>query len=41
MANGGQEMLDELYKENIIPESRHLPNMDITLGITVADSGKT
>jgi len=41
MANGGQEMLDELYKENIIPAERHIPNMDITLGITVADSGKT
>lgn len=41
MENGGQEMLDELYKDSLLPEDRHLPNMDITLGIRVADSGKT
>ena len=33
MENGGQDMLDELYKEHIIPDTKHLPNMDITLGI--------
>ena len=41
MANGGQDMLDELYKENLIPDSKQLPNMDITLGIKTSDSGKT
>jgi len=41
MDNGGQEMLDELYKDNILSADRQLPNMDITLGIKVADSGKT
>ena len=33
MDNGGPEMLDELYKEHIIPDSKHLPGMNITLGI--------
>lgn len=41
MDNGGQDMLDELYKDNQLDKSKHLPNMDITLGIKVADSGKT
>lgn len=26
-------MLDELYKDSLLPDSKHLPNMDITLGI--------
>jgi len=26
-------MLDELYKDHLIADSKHLPNMDITLGI--------
>jgi len=41
MANGGKDMLDELYKDNLIPDSKQLPNMDITLGIKTPDLGKT
>lgn len=41
MKNGGQEMLDELYKDSQLPHEKYLPNMDITLGIKVAESGKT
>jgi len=41
MENGGQAMLDELYKDNILPVDKQVDNMDITLGIRVADSGKT
>lgn len=41
MANGGQEMLNELYKDNQLPENRQIPNTNITLAIKVADSGKT
>lgn len=33
MANGGQDMLNEIYKENLLPNERQLPNTDITLGI--------
>ena len=33
MDNGGQDMLDELYKDSLLPDNKHLPNMDITLGI--------
>jgi hypothetical protein len=39
MANGGKEMLEELYKENVLPESRHIPNTDITLGIHNIEHG--
>ena len=33
MANGGKEMLNELYKEHLLPESENIPDFDITLGI--------
>ena len=39
MANGGQDMLNELYKDSILPESRHLPNTDITIGIKNIEHG--
>lgn len=36
LANGGQEMLNELYKEYLLPESENIPNYDITLGIDIS-----
>jgi hypothetical protein len=33
MKNGGQDMLDELYKENIIPEDKFIAGTKISLGI--------
>ena len=37
MENGGKEMLDELYKDNIISADKHLPQCDITLGIDTSN----
>ena len=37
MEHGGKEMLEELYKENLLPASEALPDFDVTLGI---DSSK-
>ena len=33
MTNGGKEMLNELYKEHLLPESENIPDFDITLGL--------
>jgi hypothetical protein len=41
LKNGGQDVLDELYKENQIPESEWLPDFDITLGIDTSKLPKT
>ena len=41
MENGGKEMLDELYSENIIDKSKHLQQCDITLGIDCSNIAKT
>jgi hypothetical protein len=41
LANGGQEVLDELYSEYQIPKSEYIPDYDITLGIDVSKFPKT
>jgi len=41
LANGGQEVLDELYSEYQIPKSEYVPDYDITLGIDVSKFPKT
>lgn len=41
LANGGKEMLEELYKEYIIPQSEALPDYDLTLGIDATKLPKT
>ena len=41
LQNGGQEVLDELFKENQIPKEQWLPGFDITLGIDTSKLPKT
>ena len=41
MANGGKDMLDELYKDAHMTGNQELPNCNITLGIRMPDMGKT
>jgi len=41
MKNGGQDMLDELYKDNLLPKERSLENSQITLGIDTSGIQKT
>ena len=41
MENGGPEMLDALYKENMLPEAEQFPDFDVTLGIDTSNMGKT
>lgn len=41
MANGGQEMLESLYKEHILPESEFDPMFDISLKIDTNSIPKT
>jgi len=41
LANGGQEVLDELYSEYQIPKAEYIPDYDITLGIDVSKFPKT
>jgi hypothetical protein len=41
LANGGEEMLKDLYQEYILPTGDHLPDYDITLGIDVSKLPKT
>ncbi len=41
LANGGQEVLDELYKENQIPKDKWLPDYDITLAIDTSQLPRT
>lgn len=41
MKNGGQDMLDELYKDNLLPKDRSLENSQITLGIDTSGIQKT
>ena len=41
MDNGGVEMLDALYKENLLPDSEALEGFDITLAIDTSGMEKT
>ena len=41
MENGGQEMLDEIYKENIIGQDKSIVESNITLGIDCSGLAKT
>lgn len=41
LANGGQEVLDELYKENQIPKDQWLPDYDISLAIDTTGFPRT
>ena len=41
MDNGGQDMLDELYKENILPKEKSILESKITLGIDCSGLAKT
>ena len=41
LANGGQEVLDELFKDNQIPKDKWLPGYDITLSIDTSAMPKT
>ena len=41
LANGGQQMLDELYKDYQLPASEFIPDFDITLGIDCSKLPKT
>lgn len=41
MDNGGKEMLDELYKDCLLPADKNLPECDVTLKIDVSGLGKT
>ena len=41
MENGGQEMLNDIYKENILPDEAGIPTFDITLGIDTSGMAKT
>ena len=41
MDNGGQEMLDAIYKDNQIAEAAGMPDFQITLGIDTSKMGKT
>jgi hypothetical protein len=41
MLNGGQDMLDELYKENQLPKDRQIQSCEITLGIDTSVVQKT
>ena len=41
MENGGKEMLDDLYKEYLIPKDQQLNFLDITLGIDSSNLEKT
>lgn len=41
MENGGQVMIDTLYKDHILPADQALPQSEITLGIDAGKMGKT
>ena len=41
MENGGQEMLDDIYKENIIGQDKSIVESNITLGIDCSGLAKT
>lgn len=41
MENGGQDMLNELYKDNLLPPEQFLSACDITLGIDASGLAKT
>ena len=41
LANGGEEMLQDLYKDNILPKEQQDSNYDITLGIDTSKLPKT
>ena len=41
MENGGQEMLDELYKDHQLPGDQQLPQSEVTLAINAGGLGKT
>lgn len=41
LANGGQEVLNELYKDYQLPASEHISEYDITLGIDTTKLPKT
>jgi hypothetical protein len=41
LANGGQDVLNELYSEYQLPQGEFLPDFDITLGIDVSKLPKT
>ena len=41
MQNGGQDMLDELYKDNLLSKDRYVQNSQITLGIDTTGIEKT
>ena len=41
LENGGNVMLDALYKDNMLPESEHFPGYDVTLGIDTSNLAKT
>ena len=41
MENGGQEMLDDIYKENIIGQDKSIVKSNITLGIDCSGLAKT
>ena len=41
MENGGKEMLDELYKDCLLPTEKQIETCDITLGIDASNLKKT
>ena len=41
MDNGGQEMLDEVYKDNQLSKERHIQESQIRLGIDCSGLAKT
>jgi len=41
MANGGVEMLNEIYKDCLLPQDENLEGCDITLKIDASGLGKT
>ena len=41
LENGGNAMLDALYKDNKLPDNEQLPDYDVTLGIDTSNLAKT
>ena len=41
LANGGQQMLDTLYKDDLLPEDQRMGKCDVTLGIDTSNIPKT